>query len=144
MKIPLHIHLQNLERRGLFFFVLLILLFCLPFISCKSEATKFYETGQKNYQTGKLREAKKNYQDALKIEPKNVKALYALGWVHLSFGELNDALIYFSKCIKYDDKFYGGYKGLGGVYAQIGDFEKSKENYQIALKKNPKKPRDLQ
>jgi len=122
---------------------LIIIILALFLVStCKSKATQHYDKGLAYFSSGDISAAIREYKAGLKCAPKDVKLLYALGFSLLSMNRVEEAIIHFGKCVKFDDSYFGGYKGMGlafSILAQNANSEalreKSEEYYQKAIQR---------
>lgn len=106
--------------------------------ACKSGPNDHYEKGLKLFNSGDTAGALKEYKLGLKMSPDSSQLLYAAGWASLSLGNTQEALVNFARCIKVDEKFYGGYKGMAQIFAGQSNFDKALEYYQKAIERDPK------
>jgi tetratricopeptide (TPR) repeat protein len=83
----------------------------------------------------------KEYENALKANPKNSKAHLLLGLTYANKGDLDKA-IKFSKYALTLEKSYAAYHNLGLIYADKGNYQDAIDAYQGALEENPKSAMD--
>lgn len=108
-------------------------------------------TGDSLCEQYKLDAAKKQYEKALKANPKDSNAHNGIGKVYYLKTTSSDMNILsqkatylalakkeFETAIKYDPKNTEAYNNLGEIYKELGDLTKAQANYQKALAINPK------
>jgi tetratricopeptide (TPR) repeat protein len=93
--------------------------------------------GMANQQMFILEEAKKNYETALKMDPKNADVLNNLGTVHYSLKEYGSAERFYRKALKINPKSALVYKNLGTALLAENRFKKGWDCYQAALAIDP-------
>lgn len=77
-------------------------------------------------------------QQALRLEPANVRALNALGVIALQRGELGPAIELLRRAISLEPKQPGAHVNLGNAFARLGRFDDSIGHYDAALQLRPK------
>jgi len=125
-----------LNHRLLFISIISLLFFFQ--IGCSSKGERIYKKGLQFIYQGEVRLALTTFEKGLTEQPKNVKLLYGAGWAQMINGNSKRALTYFGRCIKFQDSYFGGYKGLGLILMQMGDFIKAEEYLKEALKRDGK------
>ncbi|MFH1403615.1 MAG: tetratricopeptide repeat protein [Candidatus Altiarchaeota archaeon] len=78
-----------------------------------------------------------HYNEVLKVESKNVEALYGLGRVYGMEGNIDESIKYFKECIRFDSFDSRPYCGLGVAYSIQKDYGKSIASFEKALELNP-------
>ena len=78
----------------------------------------------------------REYDAALKLDPKHPKTNLLLGLVYANMNDLDKAIQYTEKALELDPG-YSAYNNLALVYANKGDFKKSIDYYQKAIALNP-------
>jgi len=78
-------------------------------------------------------EALKHWRTVLSKEPNNPGAYYYAGVCRFNMGELDNAIINFSKSFDYPEKGFNAYYYLGRIYEQKGDNAKAITNYNKYL-----------
>jgi len=88
------------------------------------------------------------FEEALSSYDRTIKHFKDLpeAWIHkgvclYALQRYSEAIMDFSYAIEIDDSIAVPYNLLGNTFASLGDFEKAKENYNIAIEKNPRYPR---
>lgn len=71
-----------------------------------------------------------DWKKVLSLKPKNILALNNLGVVYESMGELDSALIYFTKSIELDSLGIGSYFNRASIYFMQGKLEMAANDYQ--------------
>jgi tetratricopeptide (TPR) repeat protein len=82
-------------------------------------------------------EARKSYENALKLDPKNPDVLNNLGSVYYSAKQYSAAERMYRKALKLKPKSPLIYKNLGTAYLAANNFKKGWECYQAALTLDP-------
>lgn len=98
---------------------------------------KIVTDGLKMHQAGNLVEAKKLYQDALIIEPKNFSALQLMGLVLVQSGENLRSINYFDQALQLNPKFVPCYINRGIAFHTLGRFDDAINSYKQAIKIQP-------
>ncbi len=86
---------------------------------------------KKNYQ-----EAIGDFQQAIKLDPKNSKAHLLLGLTYANTGDFDQAVKYSQNSLSIEPSF-AAYHNLGLIYANKGEYEKAQMAYEKALELNP-------
>ena len=87
--------------------------------------------------TGKLDEAARAYRASLAVKPDQPEILYNLAIIHKSQGKNQEAVAELEKAIKLNEQFVGARMILGDLYAQLGETDKAREQYQAVLDRKP-------
>lgn len=78
------------------------------------------------------------YTNATLAEPGFKYPYYNLGYIHLAHLNLpKQAIDYFNKAVKVDQKYVEAYFGLGTCYETLGDQKKALDYYRLTLSLNP-------
>jgi tetratricopeptide (TPR) repeat protein len=88
-------------------------------------------------QPGKQQEAKAQFEECLKLDPKNVEPRYQLGLIFKSEGEGANAIQLFEEVIALASKHANALRDLGGLYMQSGDEVKGRAVLERAAALNP-------
>ena len=86
---------------------------------------------------GRLEEAVKNFDEALRIKPKYIDARYNKASTLLDMGRADEAIALFKEVLGVTDKPYEVYNDLGLAYAQKGEIDLAIQNYNEALRLKP-------
>ncbi|MBV9085312.1 MAG: tetratricopeptide repeat protein [Acidobacteriaceae bacterium] len=81
--------------------------------------------------------AKKNYQRALKLDPKYAEAINNLGTVYYSEKNYRKAIGYYKRSLRYSPETASVYANLGAAYFARKDYKRASEAYEQALKLDP-------
>ncbi len=122
--------------KKMFVFLLLCLMTLTPFAWAVKEANDYIAAGNKLATEKKYNEAVKQYEEALKIDPKNNQISLILGLAYANTGALDEALKYTNLAAKTEPS-YTAFYNLGLIYAAMRDTEKSIEAFNRALSFNP-------
>ena len=93
--------------------------------------------GMANQQMFIMEEAKRSYDAALKMDPRNPDVLNNLGTVYYSMKQYGEAERYYRKALKYRPKSALVYKNLGTAQLAGDKFKKGWDSYQTALAIDP-------
>ena len=105
-------------------------------LSFAEEAQTYISKGNALAKEKKYEEAIKEYEEALKLEPKNIKAYLSLGLIYANSGDLSKALHYAEKASQIDPS-YTSFYNLGLIYATKKEPSKAVESFERALAINP-------
>jgi len=86
---------------------------------------------------GRLDDAIKAYQTAIKLKPDYVEAYNNMGWAYINRGRLDDAIKAYQTAIKLKPDYADAYFNLGVLYQNQGRLENAIEVYQITIKLKP-------
>ena len=78
----------------------------------------------------------KEFEKALKLDPKNSKAHILMGLTYANKGDLDKALKFTQYAIMLE-KSYAGFHNLGLIYANKGEYQNAVDAYENALKLSP-------
>ncbi len=93
--------------------------------------------GIANHHMFNLREAQKDYEKALKLDPSYPEALNNLGAVYYGQKQYRDAEHAYKKAIKLNPKSAIFYSNLGTAYLAEGKYKKGAQSYRTALALDP-------
>ena len=82
-----------------------------------------------------------NYQEALRINPRNIRAHNNLGNLFGKTGKTNEALVQYQEAMKLNPKEPLVYVNLGTLLVKMGHFDEGMSNYEQAVQLNPDDPR---
>ncbi len=95
------------------------------------------QSGNKFAQDKKYQEAVREYETAVRLDPKNADANLLLGLTLANTGDLERAVQYSAAAVQLKPT-YAGYYNLGLIYANQGKFDQAVEAYEKAVQLNPK------
>ncbi len=84
-----------------------------------------------------LKLAKKNYEQAIKMDPKYSEAINNLGTIYYSQKSYRRAINTYKKALKYAPESASIYSNLGTAYFARRDYKRATESYQHALELDP-------
>ncbi|RPI38378.1 MAG: tetratricopeptide repeat protein [Nitrospiraceae bacterium] len=86
---------------------------------------------------GRLEEAEREYQTALRIDPNDYQLHNNLGVVYKGQGRLKDAIREYQNALRLKPDDALGYYNLGNIFREQGDFEEAIQQYQTAIRLEP-------
>ena len=104
--------------------------------SALEKAEDYLLKGSQQVQKKNYQEAIGNFQQAIKLDPKNSKAHLLLGLTYANTGDFDQAVKYSQNSITIEPTF-AAYHNLGLIYANKGEYEKAQRAYEKALELNP-------
>lgn len=125
--------------KGLSLFKKLILLFLLlsiPSLATAESVQNYIVKGNQRVKEHRYEEAIKQYEEALKIEPKNHSVHLVLGLSYAQTGNLEKALQHAKKAAESAPSFAAFYN-LGLIHAKKNEAKKAIESFDQALKFSP-------
>src|SRR5580698_9720267 len=73
-----------------------------------------------------------DYNEAIKLEPKNTAAYYNRGIAYQSKGDLDRTISDYNQAVALDPKYTSAYNNLGNAYQAKGDIERAIASYDAA------------
>ena len=101
----------------------------------KGRAAAYYNRGNAHSARGDHEQALADYDEAIKLDPKNASAYNNRGSVRSDKGDVDGALSDFNTAIKNSARYASAYFNRGNVYAAQGD-QRALKDYDAALKFN--------
>jgi tetratricopeptide (TPR) repeat protein len=95
------------------------------------------KTGIAFHQLLQLDLAKKNYERAIKLDPKYPEAINNLGTIYYSRNSYRKAIGYYKKALKYSGPSASIEANLGAAYFSKKDYKRATECYERALQLDP-------
>jgi tetratricopeptide (TPR) repeat protein len=109
-----------------FFCLAVVLVFCLPNLAAAQNVQTFVDRGIENSQNGRYDQALKDFNDALKLKPRDPALLTYRGVVYYAKGQADQAMKDFNQALAVDPKF-------GRAYYQRGMIYENQEKYALAV-----------
>jgi protein O-mannosyl-transferase len=103
-----------------------------------NKARPHYNLAVGYYDGGRLDEALREFQAALRLNPKYIDAHNNLGVLYSKQGRLDEALNEFQTVVKLSPDFAMGRYNVGTVYGKQGRLDEALNEFQAALRLNPK------
>jgi len=100
----------------------------------KGHAAAYYNRGNANAAKGDSAAAIADYDEALKLDPKNARALANRGTAHSEKGDTDAALADFDAALKLDRRLGSAYFNRANALAAKGDAERAIADYTAAIK----------
>lgn len=106
-------------------------------IDIKPHPLVYFSRGSARADLGDLDGAKKDYKQAIKLNPQLAEAYGNLGNIHYLSGDLDGAIDYCTEAIKINPQLAGAYLLRGFARSDSGDLSGAIEDYTEAIKLNP-------
>jgi len=122
---------------------LILFMATLLFLGCATtpevtNATKFNKRGIAYAKTGHYDQAISDFNRALELNPKDVKAYYNRGLAYYQKGEYDQAISDFNKALEINPIDAKAYYIRGLAYYQKGEYDQAISDYTKALELNPR------
>jgi tetratricopeptide (TPR) repeat protein len=97
-----------------------------------------YALGYFYQEHGQYGEALMNYDNMLKVSPKNAAALYNKGYINLVYLEnYDEAIQWFTEVIKVDPRYADAYYNRGRAYELKGNKSAARQDFENAIRVEP-------
>ena len=100
----------------------------------------FRERGNAHADAGQLTRAIADYNQSIRLDPKDALTYRERGEAYARRGDHNQALADFDEAIRLDRKDDVAYRERGNTYAKLGDFQQAIEDYSQAIRLNRQDP----
>jgi lipoprotein NlpI len=100
----------------------------------KGRAAAFYNRGNAYSTKGDLAAAIADYDEAIKLDPKNASALTNRGTAHSEKGDADAALADFDEAIKRNPRYASAYFNRANAYAAKGDVDRALADYAASIR----------
>lgn len=100
----------------------------------KGHAAAYYNRGNANAAKGDPAAAIADYDEAIKLDPKNARALANRGTAHSEKGDADAAIADFDEAIKRDPRLASAYFNRANIVAAKGEADRAVADYTAALK----------
>jgi tetratricopeptide (TPR) repeat protein len=104
------------------------------------EATVFVDRGLVAYQDKKYDEALKEFQEAARLNPENIDALYYIGLAHVALGRMGDALAVLEKARTMSPDDFDVVFQLGALYFSQKEYDKAEPLLERVYQTEPTRP----
>lgn len=109
-----------------------------PPIRDRTDAREFVARGNHYFTTGEYDKAVRDFDEAIRLDPKSAKAYYGRGCARARRDEDSRAVADFTEAIKLDPKDTSAYVDRSIVHLMRGDWEKAVADCDEAVKLDPK------
>jgi protein O-GlcNAc transferase len=82
---------------------------------------------------GDFEEAKKKFEEVIKLQPNFADGFYNLATIFLKLKKFDSAIFFFHKTLKVDENFYNAYFNLGICYKEINQINNSIKYYNVYI-----------
>lgn len=93
--------------------------------------------GKAYYEKKEYANAENYYQEALKVEPGFVNALFGLGRTYLSMGQVQKAADYFQRSVEAEPLLAEAHFDLAEAHRLLGNIEKARQGYARVVELSP-------
>jgi lipoprotein NlpI len=100
----------------------------------KGRAAAYYNRGNANSAKGDFAAAIADYDEALKLDPKNARALANRGTAHSDKGDADAAIADFDEAIKRDPRLASAHFNRANAYAAKAEVDRAIADYTAAIK----------
>ena len=97
----------------------------------RQEANVYFDKGKRLQDSENYKEASKNYEKAVKIDPAYAEAWSNLGYTYRKQGNFNKAVRAYKNAIKLDPQLAEAHEYLGEAYAEMGKFDLAEKELKI-------------
>jgi hypothetical protein len=104
-------------------------------------AQKYNERGDVAYEAWDLMSALSDYNEALRLEPNNITALYNRGWTYAKMRNYEKAIAEIGKVIALDLNHASYYGSRAGFYVKMKNFDKALADYTKMIELEPENAR---
>ncbi|MBF0556022.1 MAG: tetratricopeptide repeat protein [Nitrospirae bacterium] len=102
-----------------------------------NKARPHYNLGYDYIRQGRVDDAAREFQTAIKLKPDFADAYSNLGDIYAAQGRMDEALEAFKKAVQSDPNFAVAYNNLGTIYDERGQLEEAAANYRTAIRLKP-------
>ena len=102
-----------------------------------TQISKYLKKAQSLYEINLFDEAKRIYEEILKIKPSQPQALINLGAIELQLGNVNEGINLLKKSLEIDPSQPQTLLNLGNGYLSLKEFSRAIDHYNLAIKINP-------
>ena len=99
---------------------------------------KLWLTGSRHLESGRIKDARRTFRDALKLQPNHPKAYANLGWCAMNEKAYGKAIVQFKAALAKRPRFADGLFGLGYAYEKEGSSASAIRVYKRYLRYYPK------
>ena len=112
--------------------VLAYLLLVLMTAACGNQAQQVFDEAEKFYNSGEYQKAIDNYTEAIRLDPKHVKAYNMRGVSYNVLGQHERAIQDYTEAIRFDPQYATPYYNRGLSYEELGQQDKADADFKRA------------
>ena len=106
-------------------------------IDNKTQSEVLYLLGQAYHRTSRIEHAIKNYDEALKLQPKSVDVIVSRAWAAEFVGDIGGATRFVEEALRINPKSARAWDFAGFLKEREGDFQGALDNYTRAVEFDP-------
>jgi tetratricopeptide (TPR) repeat protein len=97
----------------------------------REDANSYFDPAKKLQDKENYREAARQYEKAVKVDPTYAEAYSNLGYCYRKLGKYDTAVMHYKKAIQLDQNLAEAHEYLGEAYAEMGKFDLAEKELQI-------------
>ena len=109
-------------------------------IHLNMKALEHADKGGEAFRAGKLEEAQKEFQEALRLEPETSEAHFGMGMISQQKGLLDEAAVSYRRAIQADPSNTNAMFNLGSIHIFQHDFEQGINMFKLLSELTPEDP----
>ena len=113
-------------------------------VQATTATTSAIEQGNRLWEEGKLEEAQKRFEDAVKAQPKSIDARMKLAGIQVTRLNYSNAISTYRDVLAIDPKFAKAWMGMGMCYMHTGAREMARAAFEEALRAEPGRKAQLE
>ena len=100
--------------------------------ACGNQAQQVFDEAEKFYNSGEYQKAIDNYTEAIRLDPKHVKAYNMRGVSYNVLGQHERAIQDYTEAIRFDPQYATPYYNRGLSYEELGQQDKADADFKRA------------
>lgn len=100
-------------------------------------AEQAYLRGRLAELTGERRDAERLYDEAIDADPTHARALFRRARIEATFGDEEEAVALYRRCLEQPCPPTNAYLNLGNIYEDRGEFTKARECFRTVIESDP-------